>query len=349
MNAWIIRLLGGAACTAGALALGVGVAQAQEQHHVPADVRAVVSVVSTVTGSHHHSTTAAGKHVVLKGKSARAGGTTVHLAGSTQQTRAISTARVGSQQHSGVRTVPAINPRPVRKNTLITTTSVAPRPARAAASAAEGDARADVLRNHAVACARINSGGCGTGHTAGTRTADKGDFAYLGPTAVSDTDVTVIDTPATACVRVNAGGCGTADGGSDPNGNPNLPTAGGEMTATVGTVADDAGCVRINGGSCGSTSGSGTDPVNAGPGTGSGPVRADSADHADRGSDRQGHTVQLEGARNGSAALTADAGADGQDPSLAHTGADAGLLPALLFGLLALLASVPLLRRRRNG
>jgi hypothetical protein len=347
MNAWIIRLLGGAACTAGALAFGVGIAQAQEPHHLPVDVRAVVSVV---TGGHHHSTASTGNRVAEKRTFVKAS-SAAHVGVPTgRQLGLITRTTVGGQHHGSVRTAPAAHHRVVREDTLIAAVTVAPRPARPAASAVKGDARATVRHLDAVACVRVNAGRCGTGQNPGAGAFHTGDRAAPLPRVVSDTELVVVDIPVSACVRINAGGCGTEDAGSAPVGNPTPPVVGGDATATVGTIVDGTACLRINGGDCGSSTGSGTGPVNPGPGSGTDPTQGGGTDNPGHGSDHHGRGLpRADGARSGSAALTADAGTNGQDSSLAHTGAGAGLLPALLIGLLALLASAPLLRRRRNG
>ena len=54
MNVWMTRVLGGAVCTIGALALSVGVAQAAEPSKPRIDAQAVVKVAAHL-GGHQHS------------------------------------------------------------------------------------------------------------------------------------------------------------------------------------------------------------------------------------------------------------------------------------------------------
>ena len=73
MNTWLVRVLGGAACTVGVLASGTTMAQAAEAHHGLVDAKAVVKLATP-----HHAKQAATKmHVGVKAPVGSSAGTSV--------------------------------------------------------------------------------------------------------------------------------------------------------------------------------------------------------------------------------------------------------------------------------
>jgi hypothetical protein len=257
MNTLITRLLGGAACTVGVLALGMGVAQADETN-VLADAAAKVGA-----GSH------AAKAVVKK---ATPHLNKVRVGSGTDLTARVGKATASSSSRTGRGVSAAASANPTRHRTLaarvvgsrgggVTATGSSTGAGKAATGKAEvkanraprptvvpavvGDVNATAVDLPVVTCIRINAGDCSGSGSSGGGDSDQSsaladllsaDVADLTPTEVADVTPTIADSTL------------VADG---------TPAVVADTTASAADLAGLDSCIRINAGDCSST-GSGT-------------------------------------------------------------------------------------------
>jgi hypothetical protein len=258
MNAWITRLLGGAACTVGVLALGMGVAQA-DVTHVRTDAAATAK-------------SAAGSHAA-------------HLSGHSTLAAKVGKASSGRSVKASV----TANANPTRHRALTTRVGLGSRSAHASVTRDKG-----VQSRAAIGSRRTSSATASGSATRSTKAATvkavvKTDPArhirpWVVPSVIGDVHATASDVPAAVCVRVDAGDCSSSGGSGDSDQSTALadlvptevadlvptevadttPMVVADTSATAADLADADSCLRINAGDCGSGSGSsgnGSDPT----------------------------------------------------------------------------------------
>ncbi len=237
MNVWMTRVLGGAVCTIGALALGMGVAQAAEPSKPRIDAQAVVKVATHLGGHQHSKATEPRRRATANsltdsgpGKIKTAVRADVHRGNQPRSTTQPATNPIRVDASARHRADTAVKPKITLKPSRLAVS-----PARHSASPSiKVEQRAKVLTNTTDVCVLINTDGCGadengSGSTDPARPAVASDMAA----AVSDVG------DGTVCLRVNGGACSTsADGaGSDLNapGTPlvDRPSGGGADEGTV--------------------------------------------------------------------------------------------------------------------